>query len=259
MKNSPHNILLTIVLLMFSTFNNCTYSQIKKTTIKKETNTVSKSHDLIEENKNNPNRSELYKSLKIGNQVWMTENLNVSTFRNGDPIPEAKNKDDWFNQKDYQSGAKKPVWSYYDNEPINEKYGKLYSWDAVNDLRGLAPKGWHIPTEDEWKDLIDFLGGEAIAAKKIKNTTGWSDDGFGDSGNGTNESGLTGLPGGCYMGGKYFLLNIGGYWWSSTDFYKDQPTVAVKVRLITCSLDSVDQIAGMKSFGCGYSVRCIKD
>ncbi len=97
-----------------------------------------------------------YKSVKIGTQIWMTENLNVSTFRNGEPIPEAKTEEEW-----KKAGEnKQPAWCYYNNDPKNgAKYGKLYNWCAVNDIRGIAPTGWHIPSYDEWTILINAQGG----------------------------------------------------------------------------------------------------
>ena len=83
-------------------------------------------------------------SVKIGSQVWATENLNVDRFRNGDPIPQAKTAEEWQNAGNNQQ----PAWCYYNNDPKNgESYGKLYNWYAVNDRRGLAPQGWHIPSD----------------------------------------------------------------------------------------------------------------
>jgi hypothetical protein len=90
------------------------------------------------------------KSVTIGTQVWMKENLNVSTFRNGEPIPEAKTAEEW----KAAGAAKQPAWCYYDNDPKNgAKYGKLYNWYAVNDPRGLVPVGWHVPDIDELEVL----------------------------------------------------------------------------------------------------------
>lgn len=83
----------------------------------------------------------------IGNQIWMAANLDVATFRNGDPIPEAKTNEEWIDA----ANAKRPAWCYYDNDPVNgKKYGRMYNWYAVNDPRGLAPAGWHIPSLEEW-------------------------------------------------------------------------------------------------------------
>jgi uncharacterized protein (TIGR02145 family) len=97
-------------------------------------------------------------TVTIGTQVWMTKNLDVSTFRNGDPIPEAKTDEEW-----KKAGEnKQPAWCYYDNDPANgAKYGKLYNWYAVNDSRGLAPVGYHIPSDAEWTKLEVFLGADA--------------------------------------------------------------------------------------------------
>jgi len=101
----------------------------------------------------------------IGTQVWATKNLDVSTFRNGDPIPQAKSDAEWVAAgENYQ-----PAWCYYDNDPKNgTKYGKLYNWFAVRDARGLAPAGWHVPTDEEWTELSTFLGGEDVAGEKMK-------------------------------------------------------------------------------------------
>ena len=96
------------------------------------------------------------KEVVIGNQVWMAENLNVDTFRNGDPIPHAQTNKEWS-----KAGKnRQPAWCYYNNDAaIGAKYGKLYNWYAINDPRELAPKGYHIPNNEEWIALIDYLGG----------------------------------------------------------------------------------------------------
>jgi uncharacterized protein (TIGR02145 family) len=152
--------------------------------------------------------------VQIGTQIWMTKNLDVSKFRNGDPIPEAKTEEEW-----KKAGEnKQPAWCYYSDNPSNgSKYAKLYNWYAVMDPRGLAPNGYHVPTNAEWKILTDYLGGESIAGKKMKSINGWE-----ENGNGTNESGFSGLPGGrrhgsgnCGLSGQY------GYWWSSTEYNAD--------------------------------------
>ena len=95
-------------------------------------------------------------TVKIGKQIWMTNNLDVVTFRNGDTIPQLKTEEEW----EKASKLELPAWCYYNYDPVNgTKYGKLYNWFAVNDSRGLAPKGYHVPTESEWAKMIDFLGG----------------------------------------------------------------------------------------------------
>ena len=102
-------------------------------------------------------------TVTIGSQTWTVLNLDVATFRNGDPITQAKTNEDW----EAAGVIKQPAWCYYDNDPKNgTKYGKLYNWYAVNDSRGLAPAGYHIPTDDEWIVLKNSLGD--VAGKKMK-------------------------------------------------------------------------------------------
>ena len=128
-------------------------------------------------------------TVTIGTQTWMTKNLDVATFRNGDVIPQAKTDEEW----QAAGENKSPAWCYYDNDPKNgTKYGKLYNWYAVNDARGLALTGYHIPTDKEWTVLSTFIGGEEFAGEKMKSSIGWN-----DAGNGNNSSGFSGLPGGC--------------------------------------------------------------
>jgi uncharacterized protein (TIGR02145 family) len=137
----------------------------------------------------------IFKIVKIGNQRWMAENLNVSTYRNGDSIPQVKNGAEWEKLK---TGA----WCYYENKTENgSKYGKLYNWYAVNDARGLAPLGFHIPSDEEWEQLIKNLGSKEAGAK-IKAKKGWK-----SNEEATNETGFSGLPGGYryYVGA--FIVN----------------------------------------------------
>ncbi len=187
-----------------------------------------------------------YKSTKIGNQEWMTTNLNVSTFRNGDPITNAKTVEEW----DKASREGLPAWCYYDSDPTNEKkYGKLYNWYAVNDARGLAPEGWHVPNDTELTQLTDFLGGLNVAGIKIKSTEGWS-----DNANGTNESGFSALPGGFrdYDGSFQNLTKV-GYWWSSTE----SDNAVAWMRSLWLREHHLSRFTFNKEYG--LSVRCIKD
>lgn len=112
-----------------------------------------------------------FKTVTIGSQVWMAANLDVATFRNGDPIPEAKSKEDWL----AAYGSESPAWCYYNNDPKNgQKYGRLYNWYAVNDPRGIAPAGWHVPTDSEWRELIATYGGMSSAYSKLKASDGFA-------------------------------------------------------------------------------------
>ncbi len=187
--------------------------------------------------------------IKIGDHTWMTENLNVDKFRNGDSIPKVITEEEWENA----AKEKKPAWCYYNNDPANGAiYGKLYNWFAVNDPRGLAPKGWHIPANKEWRELTDYLGGWKVACTKLKSKEGWFDEG-----NGTNESGFSALPGGrrsSYDQNSYIYKAIGkwGYWWSSTKFTKK--TSKTRSMYYNGTFQWLDWDKGE-----GMSVRCIKD
>ncbi|NCC74284.1 MAG: hypothetical protein EOM06_12940 [Sphingobacteriia bacterium] len=154
-----------------------------------------------------------FKTVTIGDQVWMVENLNVDKFRNGDPIPHAQTEEEW--QQAGENGQ--PAWCYYDNDPANGKiYGKLYNWYAVNDWRGLAPEGWRGPSDEDWEKLIKLLGGEEVAGGKLKatDTTYWKSPNVGA----TNETGFKALPGGGRgSGGSFSHLGYYGGWWSSSE------------------------------------------
>jgi uncharacterized protein (TIGR02145 family) len=192
------------------------------------------------------NNRDIYKSIRIENQEWMSFNLDVTVFRNGDPVPEARSDEEW--QKAGQEG--RPAWCYYENNAENGvKYGKLYNWYAVTDKRGLAPDGWHISSDAEWRITTDYLGGEDAAGTKMKSSNGWAEDG-----NGTNDSGFSGLPAGCRdLNGKFGYIEKIGYWWTSTE--KD--SALAWYRCIDRSPYYVYRTNYYKQNG--LSVRCIKD
>jgi uncharacterized protein (TIGR02145 family) len=153
-------------------------------------------------------------SVSIGSQVWQTKNLNVDRFRNGDMIPQARTNKEW-----NSAGKKgKPVWCYYNNDPENGRiYGKLYNWHAVNDARGLAPKGWHIPSDNEWTTLTNYLGGEDVADGKMKSTGTiyWNPPNIGAS----NESSFSALPGGYRnIDGSFHYIRSYAFFWSATQY-----------------------------------------
>ena len=139
-----------------------------------------------------------FKTVTIGSQNWMAVNLDVAIFRNGDPIPEAKTAEEWLAAYRTES----PAWCYYNNDPNNgQKYGKLYNWYAVNDARGIAPAGWHVPTDAEWRQLIAEYGGMSSAYSKLK-----APDGF------------AALPAGArdFKTGVFHALNNITFWWSAS-------------------------------------------
>jgi uncharacterized protein (TIGR02145 family) len=191
--------------------------------------------------------------VQIGTQIWMTKNLNVSRYRNGDPIPQVTDQTQWEN---LTTGA----WCYYNNDPTNGPiYGKLYNWYAVNDPRGLAPNSWHVPCDEEWTILINFLGGEGEAGGKMKATgilkggTGlWISPNF----EGTNSSGFSGLPGGnrYYVPLSFFSSNIAGYWWSSSEY---DGFLYAWSRYVDSYNSIVFRDFYSNSIGC--SVRCVKN
>ena len=190
-----------------------------------------------------------YKEVKIGNQVWMAENLNVDKFRNGDPIPHAKTAEEW--QQAVEN--KQPAWCYYDNDPANGKiYGKLYNWYAVSDWRGLAPEGWRIPSDADWSKLVELLGDREVAGGKLKSTdtTYWKSPNTAA----TNETGFTALPGGYRTNlGHFYTIGFNGNWWSATE---DDATGAWDRSL---NYDNSTVISYDDNKELGLSVRCVRD
>jgi uncharacterized protein (TIGR02145 family) len=192
-------------------------------------------------------KEEANPEVTIGQQVWMKENLNVSTFRNGDPIPEAKTDEEW-----KKAGEnKQPAWCYYNNDSSNgNRYGKLYNWFATNDPRGLAPEGWKIPSDEDWRRLTDFLGGEEESTgKKMQSTFGWA-----NNENGTNESGFSSFPAGNRNDiGNFRDSGVEGSWWSSTEYGKE-----VAFLLTIRGWFSAPDIHSQNKKS-GFSVRCLRD
>ncbi len=188
---------------------------------------------------------------KIGKQTWSTLNLNVSTFKNGDVLKEIKSAAEWVKASDNDI----PAWCYYGYDPANgKKYGKIYNFYAVNDKRGLAPKGWHIPSNDEWTILTDFLGGKEVAGKKMKNTKGWKEV-AGKNGNGSNTSGFLGLPGGfCETTGVVEGIGLHCSWWCTRE-----PIGRLYASDRRLSSDR-DDVYPLGDFGkAGFYVRCVMD
>ena len=176
----------------------------------------------------------------------MVKNLEVTTYRNGDPIPQVTDPAAWGL---LSTGA----WCYYNNNSANGPvYGKLYNWYAVNDPRGLAPAGWHVPSDAEWTTLSTCLGGDLIAGGPMKEigTTHWTPPNTGA----TNTSGFTGLPGG-FRGGRGSFYDVGnfGYWWSSTE----TSTTNAWNRTLYYNNGNINRLNDDKQDG--FSVRCLRD
>ncbi len=184
--------------------------------------------------------------VTIGSQKWTQTNLDVTHYRNGDIIPQVTDLAQW---ESLTTGA----WCYYNNDPLNNTiYGKLYNWYAVNDPRGLAPIGYHIPSDSEWATLITYLGGEQVAGGKLK-TTGtslWQSPNTGA----TNTTNFTALPGGYrIVNGTFNYIGKTGCWWSSTEVNATNAwTYDLFNNSSICYRDNLNKPSG-------FSVRCIKD
>ena len=182
--------------------------------------------------------------IKIGDQTWITKNLDVDTYRNGDVIPEVEDDWEWEDCCSSKTGA----WCYYENEYNGT--GKLYNWYAVNDPRGLAPKGYHIPSKEEWSILIDNIGDDNYpfsTATKMKSTAGWN-----NIRNGSNSSGFAGLPGGRrFCSGTFYGGGEESNWWISTG--SEGGSEAMNIRL-----DNKNGYSWSDK-GDGLSVRCLRD
>jgi uncharacterized protein (TIGR02145 family) len=201
------------------------------------------------ENEYDPNKvididGNVYSTIIIGDQVWMAENLKVTRFRNGDPIPNVKDSIEW-------TECTSSAHCDYNNDAGNSLiYGKLYNGYCLFDSRNLAPKGWHLPSDEEWTKLVDFLGGSRIAGDKLKeiNPHHWIDA------TATNESGFTGLPGGKRNeNGSFTEARDCGYWWSTSQ-KSDTTTYARGLYFYYSGV-----ARGYSKKTVGFSIRCIKD
>jgi uncharacterized protein (TIGR02145 family) len=191
----------------------------------------------------------VYKTIQIGNQEWMAENLKTSHYQNGDLIPVVSNNLTWLN---LTTGA--TCWYNNDSSGFNCPYGKLYNWFAVADQRALCPTGWHVPTNVEYINLVNSVGGQDSAGSLLKatGTQYWNSPNTGA----TNEKGFSGLPGGFRVyAGNFDLMNIRGGHWSSSQ-YSNIVTHGDYFDLNSSLLTT--SIYGTGKEG-GLSVRCLKD
>ena len=199
----------------------------------------------------------IYKTILIGTQEWMAENLKTSTYRNGDPITTNLTNSEWENTIDTQLGA----WAYVNNGSLYEcPYGKLYNFFAVADPRHICPTGWHEPTDAEWSELINYLDPNAdggnnynLAAAKLKSegTQYWTSS----NSSATNESGFSGLAIGTRDQYGQFFANYGeyAYWWTSSEF----DSVSSWVRFLNSNTLNAIRNVGAKQ--AGNPLRCLRD
>lgn len=188
----------------------------------------------------------LYHAVKIGSQVWMVENLKVTHYRNGDPIPNVIEDTAWHN---LTTGA---YCNYNHDTNYSKTYGRLYNWYTVMDVRNIAPAGWHIATDKEWFTLTDYLGGVIAAGSKLQESgsTHWK----GTFTSATNASGFTALPAGYrHPAGTFLAVTFNCSFWSTTEFDKD----AAYGRYLGNADGSVGKYNQNKKNG--ISVRCLRD
>lgn len=188
-----------------------------------------------------------YSVVTIGSQCWMGENLKTSKFRDGSPIPQVTDVDQWKSQLT-------PAFCWYDNDNANEAtYGKLYNWFAVEDPRGLCPAGWHMPSDAEFMVLTRYLGeADDVSGGRLKEagTAHWDAPNEG----GSNSSGFTGLPGGMrFQEGQFDHMGKNGLFWSSR---RESESLANYLTLTFNSAASYRTYMYKRS---GFSCRCVKD
>ncbi len=186
----------------------------------------------------------IYSIVRIGDQLWMGENLKTTTYNDGAPIPLEENDMVW---NTFSTSA----YCWFDNNKTiyGDTYGALYNWYSVNTNK-LCPVGWHVPTDEEWNTLVDFLGGEDVAGGKLKESgySHWNSPNEGAD----NSSGFTGLPGGS-RSDLFHSLGDGGRWWSSTQF-DDTNAWALSIGYTYANASRYNFTKNN-----GYSVRCIRD
>jgi uncharacterized protein (TIGR02145 family) len=187
----------------------------------------------------------IYKTIVVGNQEWMAENLKTSIYRNGEAIANVTDDNQW-------AGLTTGACCYYNNDTQYEcPYGKLYNWYAVADPRNVCPTGWHVPTDAEWSVLINYLDSNAGGKLKSSGLQYW----FNPNQDATNESGFSGLPGGYRSGSVGNFGDVGGYgyWWSSTEY----DTSSAWGRTLYYNVSSATRNFYFKELG--VSVRCLRD
>jgi uncharacterized protein (TIGR02145 family) len=188
-----------------------------------------------------------YPAVGICCATWMTKNLDIITYRNGDTIPQVTDAATW-------AALTTGAWCYTNNNAVaGAVYGKLYNWYAVNDSRGLAPYGWHIPTDFEWTTIYNCLGGDAAlagGAMKEMGLTHWASP----NSEATNVSGFNALGSGLRYSGGSFILLYDAVFWTSTE--SSNASFSWK-RSLSWASGFLTKSESLKTFG--YSVRCVKD
>lgn len=188
-----------------------------------------------------------FKTIQIGTQLWMAENLKTTKYSNGDIIGTTTPDTLEIRLENYP----KYQWSYKSDENNLAIYGRLYTWYAVTDSRNLCPTGWHVPTYEDWRTLRIYIGATFYPADKLKEagTTHWHAPNYGA----TNETGFTALPGGFRHSSGFTYISITGFFWSSTE-YNSTDAYCLYMRY-----DASNMYLTNWPKNAGFSVRCLKD
>jgi len=228
---------LSVALIIAVCFSSCT-----------EEDDLQVSSDAVDADGN------VYQTVVIGSQEWMTENLRTTRFANNELIPHVPAIQDWSNQN--SAG-----FCWYNNDSLNDiPHGKLYNWFAVNDSRNVCPMGWHVPTSGDWNVLLNHLGGDDVAGGPLK-ATGTIQDGTGlwlsPNEEATNQTGFSGVPSGArgYWNGDESYAGMGGLavYWTSTATNAD----SASYRYLSYGLGRVFTEHTLKKWG--LTIRCVKD
>lgn len=218
------------------------------------------------EDSNGSNQNLNFPTVTIGKQVWMAKNLDVSTFRDGTPILESKSGTDWYNA----IANSLPRWCYYNFDSIEngQKYGRLYNQAAINNIRGLAPQGWHIPIDSEWLALINFVGkknytrfynnGDTVVAPKLRSTSDWTSPNCIIQG--TNETKFNALPGGSCYSSRADQLTFTRQFYSAEFAMGKYSYSAIALACYYYNPDYANTLDAVGTpYNPGYYVRCVKD
>lgn len=196
----------------------------------------------------------IYQTVRIGEQVWMKENLKVTRYRNGDAIPNMTDPVEWSNESE---GA---YCDFFNDTATANVYGKLYNWYAVADERKVCPIGWRVPTSSDFAELDLHLGNPSVSGAKLKEEgfSHWHKPNMGA----TNESGFTALPGGHRdSDGSFDRLGTYAYFWNKNEYEGEGGCAEDSMCAHECSVNSENsfflQDWGFKNRG--MSVRCIKE
>ena len=251
--NTGASVTVTAVANTGYTFTNWTESGTTVSTTASYTFNISGNRTLVANYTNTPGAEtvtdidgNVYNTVTIGTQVWMTSNLKTTKYNDGTVIPLVTNNTEW-------AALSTPGYSWYNNDEATHKstYGALYNWHTVNTLK-LCPTGWHVPSDAEWTILTTYLGGESIAGGKLKEIgfSHWTSPNSGA----TNTTGFTALPAGYrHSDGSFINIGVSGPWWSSTE----GNAISAWYRILGNQFSDVRRYNLGKEYG--YSVRCVRD